>query len=60
MPYDDPIVEEVRKTRQIIFEKFDYDLRKYMDYLREEEQKHPERLANIPSIKVKIPGKTGG
>jgi hypothetical protein len=59
VPYDDPIVEEVRKTRQLIFAKFDYDLRKYMDYLREEEKKHPEKLAKIQPADSKLSGPAG-
>lgn len=35
----DPIVEEVRKTREEIFARFDYDLSRYVAFLRAQEAK---------------------
>jgi len=31
--WKDEIVEEVRKTREKILEKFDYDMKKYIEYI---------------------------
>ncbi len=47
---DDPIVNEVRKLREAILEKFGGDLNKFFKYIREEENKNPKKLAQI-SIK---------
>ncbi|MCL6446974.1 MAG: hypothetical protein K6U04_02310 [Armatimonadetes bacterium] len=42
---DDPIVNEVRKLREAILEKFGGDLNKFFKYIREEENKNPKKLA---------------
>ncbi len=44
---DDPIVNEVRKSREAILEKFGGDLNKFLKYIREEETKNPKKLAQI-------------
>ena len=44
----DPIIEEVRRTRQEYGERFGYDLRAIAADLREREQRHPERLVSFP------------
>jgi len=45
MPYDDPIVEEVKNTREKLFKKFDTDLKKFLKHIREEDKKYPESIA---------------
>ena len=40
----DPIVDEVRQARDKLWKEFDYDADRVFDYIRECEQKHPERL----------------
>ena len=45
MPYDDPIVEDVRDAREKLFKKFDFDLKKFLKHIREEDKKHPESIA---------------
>jgi hypothetical protein len=55
MPYDDPIVEDVRNSREKLFKKFDFDLKKFLKHIREEDKKHPESIAkDIKPIK-KLP-----
>jgi hypothetical protein len=44
----DPIVEEIRRIRQEHAKRFNYDLRAIVADLREQEQKHPERLVSLP------------
>jgi hypothetical protein len=41
---DDPIVEEVRKARQDLFEKCGCDLDRFMEFLRESQSTHAGRL----------------
>ncbi len=48
----DPIVEEVRRTRQQILERFGGDLDKYMDYLKSKEAEHPERLVTPEELRA--------
>lgn len=50
MPYDDPIVKEVRVARERILKKFGGDLHAYLEYLRKEEKKNPEKLAKIKAV----------
>jgi len=45
MFYDDPIVEDVRDAREKLFKKFDFDLKKFLKHIREEDKKHPESIA---------------
>lgn len=51
MAYNDRIVNEVRKSRELILEKFKGDLDKFFKFIREEENKNPSRLANITPAK---------
>ncbi|MCU0913899.1 MAG: hypothetical protein MUC88_04955 [Planctomycetes bacterium] len=47
--FSDPIVEEIQRIRQEHAQRFNYDLRAIVADLREQEQKHPERLVSLPS-----------
>lgn len=40
----DPLIDEIRAIRKEISDRFDNDVGKLCDFLREEEKKHPERL----------------
>lgn len=44
MMFEDPIVNEIRKVREQIAAKFNYDIEKMCDHWREMEKAHPERL----------------
>ena len=44
----DPIVEEVRRTRQDYARSFGNDLRALAAHLKKEEEKHPDRLVSLP------------
>ena len=44
----DPVIDEIRAVRMKISAEFGHDLRKLCAFLRQEEQKHPERLAVAP------------
>ncbi len=41
---NDPIVEEVRKVRQELFEQCGCDLERFMDFIRKSQAKHGDRL----------------
>ncbi len=44
----DPIVEEVRKYREAHAKKFNYDLKRICQDLKEKEKKYPNRLVSLP------------
>lgn len=50
MSYDDPIVNEVRMARELILQRFKGDLNSYFKFLRQEENKNPERLVRDKAI----------
>ena len=41
---DDPIVEEVRKIRQELFERCGNDLQRFMEFIRQAQLEHNERV----------------
>ncbi len=43
----DPIVEEIHAIRAAIAKEFGYDLRKYVEYLQQEQKKHGARLVKL-------------
>jgi hypothetical protein len=43
----DPIIEEVRRTRQEYAKKFGYNIRALAADLQKHEQQHPERLISL-------------
>lgn len=49
MTWNDPIVEEVHRIRSQIHAQFP-DLASYVAWLRQEEQKHPDRLKNYEQV----------
>ena len=53
---NDPIVEEVRKLRQELFERCGNDLDRFMEFIRTSQAQHGERL--ITSFKKKQSGGT--
>jgi hypothetical protein len=47
---NDPIVEEVRKVREELFEKCGNDLNRYMEFIRLAETKHAGRRITSPEM----------
>jgi hypothetical protein len=47
---DDPIVKEIRNTRQKLFKQCGDDLNKYLDWLKGLEKKHKDRLVSLEEI----------
>lgn len=45
--HTDPVVEEVRRTREEYAKQFDFDLRAIAEDLRKKEQQHPDRLVSF-------------
>lgn len=57
MSTDSPIVQEVRERAMRAEERFDYDLHKYCEHLRQQEQQHPERIVSqITVVRSAAPG----
>lgn len=50
MTNESPIVQEVRSRAMQISQRFDHDLHKYCEYLREQEKKHPDRIVDQIAI----------
>lgn len=46
--WNDPIVTEVRRAGQRLFEEAGNDLHVFFQRLREAEKKHPERVVELP------------
>lgn len=46
MTEESPIVREVRERAMQIEERFCYDLHQYCQFLRDQEQTHPERVVD--------------
>ena len=44
--HHDPLIEEVRRARMELSSEFGHDIKKLCAFLRKEERKHPQRLAN--------------
>jgi hypothetical protein len=51
----DEIVEEVRRAREAYAAQFDFDLERMFEDLRNKEQQHPERLAEIKPVQPHTP-----
>ena len=49
--WKDKIVEQVRKNREKIFAEFDYDMKKYSEYIIESQKKYKDRLVSFVSKK---------
>ncbi|MBA7551093.1 hypothetical protein ES705_43628 [subsurface metagenome] len=47
---NDPIVQEIRKTRQKIFEDCKSDLNKYLDWMKEFEDQDQDRLVSHKTL----------
>jgi len=43
--FQDPIIKRIRETRVTISKMFDHSPKKYIEFLKNKEKKHPERLA---------------
>ncbi len=50
MDADSPIVEEVRRRRHELSERFGHDLRKYGEHLREVEKEYQDRLVSQVTV----------
>ena len=46
-PYEDPIVEEVRKVKEALAAKFNFDLRAMLADQREREKRYGKRLVSF-------------
>lgn len=51
--FNDPIVDEVRKARDNIAKKFNYDLEAIFEYYQKKQKAHPERIVDLSDRKIK-------
>lgn len=59
MVWEDPIVAETRALRQQLMDEVGNDLDALVDFLKERELEHPERLVSLPPRKPAIAGANG-
>ena len=52
--FKDKIVERVRKNREEIFSNFNYDLKKYSEYILESQKGQKRKLISLEELKNKI------
>ncbi len=55
MAYDDPIVNEVRKSRKQLLDQCQGDITRFFKFIREEENKNPEKLAKPSRVMKSMP-----
>ena len=48
--WKDPIVEKVRKNREKIFAEFDFDMKKYSQYIIEAQKKGNRKLISLEEL----------
>ncbi|MFH1050810.1 MAG: hypothetical protein V1779_07770 [bacterium] len=49
----DKIVEQVRKNRERLFAQFDYDIKKFSEYLLESQTKGKRKIITLKEMKSK-------
>jgi len=54
---DSPIVEEVRQRRSILSERYEHNLQKYYEHLRELQSQYASRLVNQITV-IRSSGRT--
>ena len=55
--WNDPIVEEVRKIREEHAARFDYDLKKIFQDIKEREEKSGHKVVSLPPKRVEAEAK---
>ena len=50
---DNEILAELYRIREEFAAEFNYDIHAMVEYLAEQEKKHPERMANLPIVRLK-------
>jgi hypothetical protein len=55
--WDDPIVEEVRKVREEHAARFDYDLKRIFQDIKEREEKNGHKVVSLPPKRVEAEAK---
>jgi NAD dependent epimerase/dehydratase family enzyme len=50
----DPIVEEVHRIREKLSRKFQFDIRKIFEDVKQREQQHRDRIVNLRGKPIKI------
>lgn len=49
--WKDEIVEEVRKNREKLFAQFDYDIKKFSDYILEAQTKETRKIVTLEEMR---------
>ena len=50
---DDLVIKEIRKTRELFFQEFRFDVKKIAKALKEREQMHPEGIRTPREFPIK-------
>lgn len=51
--WKDPIVEKIRKNREKLFARFDYDVKKFSAYLMEQQKKSGRKIVTLEEMREK-------
>jgi len=54
----DPILKEIHQIRETLSRKFDFDIRKIFEDVRQREKAHKERVVNLRFRREKMPDPT--
>jgi len=54
----DPILKEIHQIRETLSQKFDFDIRKIFEDVRQREKAHKERVVNLRVRREKMPDPT--
>ncbi len=54
----DPILKEIHQIRETLSRKFDFDIRKIFEDVRQREKAHKERVVNLRVRREKMPDPT--
>lgn len=56
--YDDPIVQEIHQIREILCQKFHFDIQRIFADVKRREQQHRDRLVNLSVKHGKSPNES--
>jgi hypothetical protein len=56
--YDDPIVQEIHQIRESLCQKFQFDIQKIFADVKQREQKHRDKLVNLPVKQGRSPNES--
>ena len=56
--YDDPIVQEIHQIREVLCQKFQFDVKRIFADVKQQEQQHQDKLAKLPVKRGRSPNES--